>query len=87
MTKLLQKKEIKSTNIVGPIVAGIAGVLAGGMAVAAAVVMSDKKNQKKVGLAWVGMKEKMTKYIDTIRSQPIIEKNTRKLAGVVKVAK
>jgi nicotinamide mononucleotide (NMN) deamidase PncC len=87
MTELRKKKEIKSANIAGPIVAGIAGVLAGGMAVAAAVVMSDKKNQKKVGNAWIGVKEKMTKYIDTIRSQPVIEKNTRKLADVVKVAK
>ncbi len=83
MTDLHQKKEAKSAHIVNPIAAGIAGMVAGGVAVAAAVVMSDKKNQKKVKDALVGAKEKVTEYIDTIKSQPIIEKSAQKLAEVV----
>ena len=55
----------KQANTVNPIVAGIAGVVAGGVAVAAALVMSDKKNQKKVKDALVDAKEKVTDYIDT----------------------
>lgn len=69
------------------VVAGIAGVVAGGVAVATAVVMSDKKNQKKVKDAWAGAKEKATEYMDTIKSQPIVEKSTQKLGEVVRDAK
>lgn len=81
MTDVHQKKVVKNANTVNPIVAGIAGVIAGGAAVAAAVVMSDKKNQKKVKDAWVGAKEKVTEYMDTIKSQPIVEKSIKKIEG------
>jgi hypothetical protein len=69
MTDVHKKKETKSANTVNPLVAGIAGAVAGGMAVAAAVVMSDKKNQEKVKDAFIGAKEKVTGYIDTIKTQ------------------
>lgn len=87
MTNVHKNKEVKNTNIVNPILAGIAGVVAGGAAVAAAVVMSDKKNQKKVQKAWVGAKEKVTEYMDTIKSQPIVEKSAQKLGEIVNDAK
>lgn len=83
MTDLHQKKEGKKSNTINAVVAGIAGVVAGGVAVAAAVVMSDKKNQKKVKDAWVDAKEKVTEYMDTIKSQPIVEKSAQKLGEVV----
>ena len=83
MTDTHQKKEIKKSNTINTVVAGIAGAVAGGMAVAAAVVMSDKKNQKKVKDAWVGAKEKVGEYMDTIKSQPIVEKSVQKLEEVV----
>jgi hypothetical protein len=83
MTDLHQKKAAKNSNTVGAIVAGIAGVVAVGAAVVAAVVMSDKKNQKKVKDAWVGAKEKVGEYMDTIKSQPIVEKSVQKLGEVV----
>ena len=87
MTESHQKKEIKNTNTVNPILAGIAGVVAGGMAVAAAVVMSDKKNQKKVSEAWVGVKEKVGEYMDTVKSNPVVEKGTQKMAKVAEDTK
>ena len=87
MTDSHQKKEIKNANTVNAIVAGVAGVVAGGVAVATALVMSDKKNQKKVKDALVDAKEKFTDYIDTIKSQPVIEKSTQKLEEVVKGTK
>ena len=65
----------------------LAGAIAGGAAVAAAVILSDKKNQKKVKEAFIGAREKVTEYIDSIKVQPVIEKNSRKLAEVVKLAK
>lgn len=83
MTDVQKKKEVKSAKSVNPIVAGIAGVVAGGVAVAAALVMSDKKNQKKVKDAFGDAKEKVTEYIDAIKSQPVIEKTTEKLDEVV----
>ena len=43
-----QKKQENSGSSMNPVIAGVAGIVAGGMAVAAAVAMSDKKNQKKV---------------------------------------
>jgi len=54
------KKEIKAASAGKAIAAGVAGVVAGGLAVGAAVLMSDKKNQKKVGNVVAGIKEKMT---------------------------
>lgn len=78
-----QKKEVKKSNVVNTVAAGIAGAVVGGMAVAAAVVMSDKKNQKKVKDAWVGAKEKVTDYVDTMKSQPIVKKSAQTLENVV----
>lgn len=78
MTDISKKKEIKNHGV-NPLVAGIAGVVAGGMAVAAAVAMSDKKNQEKMKEAWTDTKEKVTDYMDTIKqkSEPMIEKGKR----------
>jgi hypothetical protein len=89
MTDAQKKKDVKTTNTINPIVAGIAGVVAGGMAVAAAVVMSDKKNQMKVKGAFADAKNKVTDYVDTIKSksEPIIEKGTKKLNKVVEAIK
>lgn len=82
MTDSHQKKEVKKSNMVNTVVAGIAGVVAGGVAVAAAVVMSDKKNQKKVKEAWDDTKEKVAGYIETIKAQPVVEKSVQKLGDV-----
>ena len=48
MTDIQKKADAKHAEAIHTVVAGIAGVIAGGVAVAAAVVMSDKENQKKV---------------------------------------
>ena len=69
MTDLHQKKEAKKSNVVNAVVAGIAGVIAGGVAVATAVVMSDKKNQKKVKDAWVGTKEKVSEIAHDVKEK------------------
>ncbi len=87
MTDSKKTIDAKKAGTVKSIVAGVAGVIAGGAAVAAAVVMSDKKNQKKVKDAWVGAKEKVTDYIDKVKSQPVVEKSTQKLGEVVKETK
>ena len=80
MTDVHQKKVVKNTtNAMNAIVAGVAGVIAGGAAVAAAVIMSDKKNQKSVKNAFIDAKEKVTDYIDTIKTQPIIKKSVLKI--------
>jgi hypothetical protein len=60
--------DAKKAGIANSIVAGVAGVIAGGAAVAAAVVMSDKKNQKKVGDMMVEAKGKAAKIVDTIKA-------------------
>lgn len=83
MTNLHQKKMEKNSNSVNPIVAGITGMVAGGMAVAAAVVMSDKNNQQKVKDAFDGTKDKVEEYVDTFKSQPIVEKSEKKVKETV----
>lgn len=83
MTDIHQKKVTKNESTINPIAAGIAGAIAGGAAVAAAVIMSDKKNQKKVGNALVSAKEKVTDFVDSIKSQPVIVKSAKKLEDVV----
>ena len=87
MTDTQKKKRVKNASMVNSVVAGIAGVVAGGIAVATAVVMSDKKNQKKVKDAWDNTKEKVTEYIDTVKSQPIVEKSVQKFGEVVNETK
>jgi hypothetical protein len=79
MTDTHKKIEVKNANRANSIMAGLAGVIAGGAAVAAAVVMSDKKNQKKVKDALVGAKEKVTEYLDTLHSQPVTEQSVAKV--------
>jgi hypothetical protein len=75
--------DAKKAGTVNSIVAGVAGVVAGGIAVAAAVVMSDKKNQKKVSDVLVGAKEKVAELLDTVHSQPITEKSVLKVGAKV----
>lgn len=82
-----QKKESKSANGINPLVAGIAGVVAGGVAAAAAFVLSDKKNQKKVKAAFDGVKDTVKEYIDTVQSHPVVEKGAETLETVVKETK
>lgn len=86
MTDAHQKTK-GSTNSVNPVVAGIAGAVAGGMAVAAAVVMNNKKNQKKVTEALSGVKDTVTGYMEKLTSQPIVEKSTQKLEKVARDTK
>ena len=63
MTDVHKKVNNKDKHGMNPVVAGIAGVVAGGMAVAAAVVMSDKKNQKKAKEIWNGAKGQVTEKV------------------------
>lgn len=76
-----KKHELSNGHGMSPVVAGLAGVVAGGVAVAAAVVMSDKKNQQKVKDALDGAKNKVAGYVDSVKSQPLVEKTAKKLAG------
>jgi hypothetical protein len=69
MTDSQKTIDAKKAGTVNSIVAGVAGVVAGGMAVAAAVVMSDKKNQKKVKDAWAGAKEKVEKVTNDTKKK------------------
>lgn len=87
MTNSHKKKETKNSNAGKAIAAGIAGAIAGGMAVAAAVVMSDKKKRKKVEEAFGDVKDKVTEFIDTVKSQPVVKNSTKKLAEIANVAK
>ena len=77
MTDVHKKTNGKNKGGMNPVVAGIAGVVAGGMAVAAAVVMSDKKNQKKAKEIWNGakgqVKEKVGQLVENVK-QKIDEK-------------
>jgi hypothetical protein len=83
MTDSKKTIDAKKAGTVNSIVAGVAGVVAGGMAVAAAVVMSDKKNQKKVSDVLVGAKEKVTEFVNAIKSQPVVEKIVAKVESKV----
>jgi hypothetical protein len=83
MTEIQHNKEIRKTDSVNPIVAGIAGVIAVSAAVAATLLISNKKNQKKAKDIWVDTKDKVTDYLVSVKSQPIIETNVKKLKEVV----
>lgn len=62
-----QLKNRKTGKSVSPVAAGIAGIVAGGVAVAAAVVLSDKNNRKKVKNVLVEGKKKAAGYIDSLK--------------------
>lgn len=66
MIDIQKKNSPTNNNTMNPIAAGIAGAVAGGMAVAAAVIMSDKKNQKKVGDALKNAKIAVTEKVDGV---------------------
>jgi hypothetical protein len=85
MTDIHQKKDMKSdnSNTMNAIVAGIAGVVAGGVAVAAAVAMSNKDNQKKVAKVFDGAKKNVSDYVDSVKSQPVVVNGTRKVEQVM----
>ena len=87
MNDIHQKKNVASTNTTHIVEAGIAGAIAGGVAVAAAVLMSDKKAQTKVKNALIDAKEKVTEYIESVKSQPVVEQNTKKLEKAVQDTK
>lgn len=59
----------KNQNSVSPIVAGLAGAVAGGVAVASAFVMSDKKNQKKVKDVLTNVKDQAVDYIEDMQKK------------------
>lgn len=82
-----KKKEQKSAQKVNSVVAGVAGAVIGGAAVATAMIMSNKKNQKKVQDAFAGAKDKVSDYVDSIKSQPIIKKSSEKIERVVNAIK
>jgi len=48
MTSAPVKKEVKKANPIVPVMAGIVGAVVGGVAVAASMIMGDKKNQEKI---------------------------------------
>jgi hypothetical protein len=85
MTENQTKKTTQSSNQISPVIAGIAGAVAGGMAVAAAIVMSDQKNQKKVKDAADGVKEKVTGYVNAVKSQPAVAGVTQKAEKIAEV--
>jgi hypothetical protein len=83
MTDIHPKKVGSEKTNINPIIAGIAGVIAGGVAVATAVAMSDKKNQKKVKDTFTEVKGKVTDYIDTVKTPPIVADNMKKIDEVL----
>ena len=66
MTDIQKKNTTEEKGTINPIVAGIAGAVAGGIAVVTAVIMSDKKNQKKVGDALKNAKTTVTEKVDEV---------------------
>ena len=69
MTDSKKTIDAKKAGIVHSIIAGVAGVIAGGAAVVAAVVMSDKKNQKIVKNAFIDAKEKVENAIQDTKKK------------------
>lgn len=87
MTDIQQKKGMKTTSSVNPIITGIAGAVAGGVAVAAAFALASKENQKKVTSAIDDAKSKTHEYVTAVKTQPVVEKTTKKIAEVTAEAK
>lgn len=88
MNDTSQKKNAESkSNMVNAVISGVAGVVAGGAAVAAVFALSDKKNQQKVVDAIDDAKGKVTEYAETVKSQPTIKKGAQKVEEVVQTVK
>jgi hypothetical protein len=84
-------KDTKQTNEHMPstaatvIGAGIAGAIAGGVAVAA--MMNDKHTQKKIADAMTETKKKVTDMVDAVKSQPAVKKAAIKGEAVLDAIK
>ena len=87
MTDEHKKQKSTHSNTMNVVAAGIAGAIAGGAAIAATIILSDKNNQKKAKESLVGAKDKVTGYIDTLKKQPVIQKSADKIDAIVQNAK
>ncbi len=77
MTDTMKKKAMD----VNPIVAGIAGAVAGGLAVAAAMTINTKENKEKVADAIDTAKENVAGVVEKIKSQPVVQKSAHTVAN------
>lgn len=77
MTDTMKKKTME----VNPIVAGIAGAVAGGLAVAAAMTINTKENKEKVADAIDTAKANVADAVEKIKSQPVVQKSAHTVAN------
>ncbi|MFA5828790.1 MAG: hypothetical protein WC841_05550 [Candidatus Shapirobacteria bacterium] len=87
MTDVQKKREVKNTNGVNPIVAGIAGAVVGGVAVATSMVMSNKKNRDKIKAGLASAKDKTVEYLDEVKKQASDRKSEVKEKVIQEVKK
>jgi len=87
MTELQKKKEVKKSNTVNPIMAGIAGAMVGGVAVATSMVMSNKKNRDKLKAKLTEAKNQTTEYLDDVKKQALVKKSEVKEKVIQEVKK
>ena len=88
MTEMQKKKETKNPNTVNPVVAGIAGAVVGGVAVATSMVMSNKKNRDVLKAKLTEAKNQTTEYLDDVKKQALAKKGEVKekvIEGVKKL--
>lgn len=74
------QKSNKTSAVINPVVAAVAGAVVGGVAVAGAIIMSDKDNQDKVNKVVSNVKDdinnKKAVIIDKANKLEDIAKNT-----------
>lgn len=66
----------KNQGVINPVAAAVAGAVVGaGVAVAGAVVLSNKKNREKIGKVLNNAKNKAVDYVEGVQKQVEDKKN------------
>lgn len=70
MTNQIQNKHDNGINGINPVVAALAGAVAGaGVAIAGAVALNDEKNRDKVKEVLNNAKKQATTYVEDVKDQ------------------
>lgn len=79
----MHKKQQDNKNTKGTIIAGIAGAVVAGVAVAATMVMKDEKTKKKVEKILTNIKDQAMDYVDQLKEEPTTKEAVKEIKKIM----
>ncbi len=85
MKTIHQKKQEDNKNIIGSVVAGVAGAVAIASIVAATMALKDEKTRKNVKNVLIDMKDHAIDYVDTLKTESNIGEEIRTIKEIATI--